>query len=357
MRVILDAVFNHVGRLFPAFLDVQQQGQTSPYRDWFSGLDFSKSSPLGDPFTYDTWAGHYSLVKLNLKNQEVCIHLLDAVRSWFERWHIDGLRLDAVDQVDLDFLRQLRQTTDAIHADAWLMGESVHGDYKTWANPEMIHSITNYECYKGLYSSHNDQNLFEIAYGFNRQSGANGLYENLSLYNFLDNHDVNRIASMVKRQEYLNTLYLLLYTMPGVPSIYYGSEWGIRGEKTNFSDRDLRPKLDLQQLQANPPVPELFPLLQQLAWIRKSLSALTSGGYQECLVQSKQFAFLRTNPENPVLVAINIDDDPVQVTLPVPIAGQSWVDALHPQDEFTTDSSQLTINIPEHSGRILRLAN
>jgi cyclomaltodextrinase len=357
IRVILDAVFNHVGRQFPAFQDLQQQGQNSPYRDWFSGLDFSKSSPLGDPFTYDTWAGHYSLVKLNLKNPAVCTHLLDAVCSWFERWHIDGLRLDAVDQVDPNFLRQLRQTTDTIHPDAWLMGESVHSDYKTWANPEMIHSITNYECYKGLYSSHNDQNLFEIAYAFNRQSGENGLYENLVLYNFLDNHDVNRIASMVERQEFLNTLYILLYTMPGVPSIYYGSEWGLRGEKTNFSDRDLRPKLDLQQQQANPPIPHLFPLLQQLAGIRKTLPALTSGGYQEYLVQSKHFAFMRTNPENPVLVSINIADQPVQITLSIPMSGKSWVDALHPQDVFTSDSTALSLNIPAYSGRILHLAN
>ncbi len=355
IRVILDAVLNHVGRQFPAFLDVQQMGKNSIYRDWFSGLDFSQTTPLGDPFSYDTWAGHYNLVKLNLGNPEVCNHLLHAVRSWFDRWHIDGLRLDAVDQVDLNFLRQLRQTVVTQNPDAWLMGESVHGDYKTWANAEMIHSITNYECYKGLYSSHNDQNLFEIAYAFNRQFGENGLYKNLNLYNFADNHDVNRVASMVNQQEFLITLYILLYTMPGIPSLYYGSEWGIKGKKSASSDQDLRPKLDLQEQKTNPALPHLIPLLKLLASIRKMLPAITTGGYRELLVQNTHFAFLRTDQDHPVLIVINIANEPVQISVDVPIAGKSWKDALHPQEVFTSDSFTLCMELPAHSGRILHI--
>jgi cyclomaltodextrinase / maltogenic alpha-amylase / neopullulanase len=357
IKVILDAVFNHVGRRFPAFMDVQQNGRQSAYCNWFAGLDFSKSSPEGDAFTYATWAGHFSLVKLNLQNPAVIDHLLQAVRTWFDIFHIDGLRLDAIDQVDLNFLRELRKTTQASYPEAWLMGESVGGDYRTWANPEMVHSITNYECYKGLYSSHNDQNLFEIAYAFNRQSGTQGIYKDLLLYNFVDNHDVNRLASMVKKQEYLTTIYLLLYTMPGIPSIYYGSEWGIPGEKTSYEDKALRPVLDLGQNLANPAQPQLTPWLQQLAFIRHTQQALKTGSYQEVYLQSRQFAFLRSLWNEDILAAINIAGETVQINLPLPIKKPHWVDLLHPDEHFHAEGRYLNLSIPANSGRILKAEN
>ena len=96
-----------------------------------------------------------------------------------------------------------------------------------WANDEMLHTTTNYECYKGLYSSHNDRNYFEIAHSFRRQFEKGGIYEKLCLYNFVDNHDVNRLASVIKNPEHIYNIYTLLYTMPGIPSVYYGSEYGI----------------------------------------------------------------------------------------------------------------------------------
>ena len=79
----------------------------------------------------------------------------------------------------------------------WLMGEMIHGDYNSIVSPEMLHSATNYECFKGIYSSHNDKNYFEIAYSLKRQFGDGGIYKNLDLYNFVDNHDVNRIATII----------------------------------------------------------------------------------------------------------------------------------------------------------------
>jgi glycosidase len=354
IRVILDAVFNHVGRQFPAFLDLQQVGQRSMYRDWFYGIDFSQSSPLGDPFTYYAWEGHYNLVKLNLQNPAVCDYLVDVVRTWFNTWKIDGLRLDAIDQLDLNFLRQLRQTTFAINPQAWLMGESVHGDYKTWANPDMVHSITNYECYKGLYSSHNEQNLFEIAYGLKRQFGPEGLYKDLLLYNFVDNHDVNRLASMLRRPEYLTTVYLLLYTMPGIPSIYYGSEWGISGEEANHSDQNLRPVLHLEQMESNPPHPELVPWLRHLAEIRLAQPALKMGRYQEVYVQKGQFAFLRCLDNENILIVINIADEPVQIKLQNLPENRQWVDLLHVHEPYRGEGAGLTLELPAFSGSILK---
>jgi cyclomaltodextrinase / maltogenic alpha-amylase / neopullulanase len=354
IHVIFDAVFNHVGRDFPQFIDLQKNGQNSPYKDWFTGIDFSKQSPLGDPFDYLTWEGHYSLVKLNLDHPDVSQFMLNNVRFWFETWQIDGLRLDAIDQVSLNFLKQLHTLVEEINPQAWLMGESVHSDYRIWANPEMVHSITNYECYKGLYSSHNDQNLFEIAYAFNRQSGEQGIYKDLFLYNFADNHDCNRIASMVQKQEYLRTIYTLLYTMPGVPSVYYGSEFGIKGTKTETCDRDLRPALELSTMQAHTPRPELPDTLRQLFSIRQAHNALKLGNYQEQYIQNKQFAFSRQYENETILVAINIDEQPCQITVNTPVVAPCWVDLLNPAQKFQGDNSSVSMDIPAFSGRILQ---
>jgi glycosidase len=95
MRIIFDAVFNHVGRAFWAFRDLLQRGQDSVYKGWFRGVDFSRRSPSNDPFAYEGWNGHYNLVKLDVGNPEVKVHLFAAVSRWVEGYGIDGLRLDA----------------------------------------------------------------------------------------------------------------------------------------------------------------------------------------------------------------------------------------------------------------------
>ena len=118
------------------------------------------------------------------------------------------------------------------------MGETLHGDYNRWMNPEMLDSVTNYECYKGLFSSFNDLNMFEIAHSLNRQFGKEQwcLYTGKLLYSFVDNHDVSRIATMLNNKRQLPVIYPLLFTMPGIPGVYYGSEYGIEGDKHNGDD-------------------------------------------------------------------------------------------------------------------------
>ena len=308
IRVIVDGVFNHVGRKFFAFLDVQKNLEQSDYKDWFCNLNFSWQSPLGDSFSYENWHGAAELVKLNLRNPAVCEHLLGAVGMWMDELGIDGLRLDAADCVDREFFKRLHSFTKGKREDFWLMGEIIHGDYRVWANDEMLDSVTNYECWKGIYSSHNDKNYFEIAYSLKRQFGQGGLYENLCLYNFLDNHDVNRIGSLLKQRENLKNAYTLLYMMPGIPSIYYGSEWGIEGEKGQGMDADLplRPKLDLEEMCAQET--DLPAHIRELAKIRKESDAVKYGAYDEVLVRNKQFVFARRSGEQYKVIALNLTD-------------------------------------------------
>jgi glycosidase len=353
IRLVLDGVFNHVGRDFWAFKDVLKNGEGSAYKDWFFNLRFGERSPHGDTFSYEGWQGHTSLVKLNLAHPHVREHLFDAVAMWMDRFAIDGLRLDAADCIDKDFLQALHAFTKSRQPDFWLMGEVVHGDYRDWANPETLDSVTNYECYKGLYSSLVDVNYFEIAYALNRQFGHEGIYQNLWLYNFVDNHDVDRVASKFEGSSLLYPLYLLLFTMPGIPSAYYGSEWGESAVKDEWTDAALRPALDLEKCKREAPVEGLAGFIRQLANLRKALMPLRHGAYQELHVNHQQFAFTRKSGDERVIIILNSAKEPAELSLDLPGMGGIWIDQLGQGESFNVEEDRLRLSIPGNWGRIL----
>ncbi|MCF7944216.1 MAG: alpha-amylase [Spirochaetia bacterium] len=329
IRVILDGVFNHVGRDFFAFTDLLHQQQNSMFREWFKDIDFSRKSPLGDPFSYQGWQGHMELVKLNGAYSYVQEHLFSAIRMWKETFEIDGLRLDAADELHDEFILNLSHFAKELKEDFWLMGELIHGDYTKLLGPDKLDSLTNYECWKGLYSSHNDGNYFEIAHSLKRLfNPSDGLCRDVQLYNFADNHDVNRVASLLHDQRHLYPLHLLLFTMPGIPSIYYGSEWGIQGRRSSTSDAPLRPELELPELEKVPEngeVRDLYPhrdlaeAVSIFSQLREQLPALQIGKYKQVYVASQQFAFLRFLEQggNAVLIAVNAEEKPAEITLDV----------------------------------------
>ena len=351
IRLVLDAVFNHVGRDFWAFRDVLENGENSLYKDWFQ-LEFSGSSPLGDPFTYEGWSGNYDLVKLNLEHPDVKTHLFDAVAAWVRDYDISGLRLDAADVMDFDFLRELASYCKNLKPDFWLMGEVVHGDYSQWVNPEMLDSATNFELYKGLWSSHVDNNYFELAHSLKRQFGEGGIYEGLNLYTFADNHDVNRVASSLNEPAHLYPLHVLLFTVPGIPSIYAGSEWGIEGERTDTSDEALRPRLELEEVKRNAPHPDLADLIAKLSRLRLASPALQRGSYKELVVANEQLAFMRESAEEKIVVMTNASVE--EVTLEVKLPASSAHDLLN-DEHFEINEGQ-SIPISPRWGRVLRLS-
>ena len=304
IRVMLDGVFNHVGRGFWAFRDVQQKKRESPYKDWFR-LSFDGNSHYNDGFWYEGWEGHYELVKLNLQNPEVVRHQFDAIRFWVEQFGIDGLRLDVAYCLSEDYLRQLRSFTNSLKPDFVLMGETLYGDYNRWMNDGMCHSVTNYECYKGLWSSFNSMNLFEIGHSLQRQFGPEQwtLYKGKHLLSFLDNHDVTRIASMLNDPHHLIPAYGLLFGMPGVPALYYGSEWGIQGRKDQGDDA-LRPALEAPEWN------DLTDAIAAMAKARKESPALCSGSFRNIVLTNRQIIFERCWENERVLVAVNADSVP-----------------------------------------------
>lgn len=309
ISLILDGVFNHVGRGFFAFQDVLKNRENSPYCSWISSLRFDMNNSYGDNLHYDSWAGHEELVKLNLSNPDVKEMLLSAVDMWIDEFHISGLRLDAADCIDREFFKELRQRTLAKDPSFWLMGEITSGNYTVWANPDMLHSVTNYECYKGLHSSITSKNMFEIAHSIDRQFGQWGLYKNLVLYNFVDNHDVSRIASVLKdHRQNIKNLYTIIYAMPGVPSIYYGSEWGIEGAKENKSDAAMRPPIDVDA--PNIIDRELMEHIKELSRIRLGSEALKYGDYRNVQIGNDYLVFARSSQNDRRLVFINIANEP-----------------------------------------------
>ena len=304
LKVMLDGVFNHVGRGFWAFRDVQEKKWDSPYKDWFH-LSFDGNTNYNDGFWYESWEGCNELVKLNLHNTAVREHLFDAIAGWVRDYDIDGLRLDVAYCLDQDFLAALRNFTNQLKPDFVLVGETLHGDYNRWMNDNACHSVTNYECYKGLYSSFNTGNMHEIAYSLNRQFGAEPwcLYTGKQLLSFVDNHDVTRIASILQDKQQLKPIYGLLFGMPGTPAVYYGSEWGLTGEKKD-GDPALRPAIE------TPEHNDLTDWITALAGARAASPALCTGSYRNILVQPKQLIFERRQGQDRVLVAINADSSP-----------------------------------------------
>lgn len=303
IRVVLDGVFNHVGRGFYQFQDVVKNRENSPYLNWFH-INLGGNSNYNDGLWYEGWEGNFDLVKLNLKNEEVIAHILESMNLWIEEFDIDGLRLDVAYCLDHDFVRRLRSFTDSKKEDFFLLGEMLHGDYKQMVNSSMLHSATNYECYKGLYSSFNSMNMFEINHSLLRQFGPENwtLYKGEHLLSFVDNHDVTRVASILTNESHLPLIYAMCFGMPGIPCIYYGSEWGAKADKSE-GDPALRACFE------EPVFGELAEFIAKLSEAKKNSEALNYGEFRSVVLTNKQCIFERKSEKERVLVAINADSE------------------------------------------------
>lgn len=301
IKVVLDGVFNHVGREFWAFKDVREKKFSSQYKDWFHVRE--GNSGYNDGFYYEGWEGHYELVKLNLWNGDVKNYIKECITGWVKEFGIDGLRLDVAYCLEPQFLKELRGHCKWLREDFWLLGETLHGDYNRWMNPEMLDSVTNYECYKGIYSSFNSMNMFEIAHSLNRQFGKEQwcLYRGKLLYCFADNHDVSRLATILTNKAHLPLVYTLLFTMPGIPSVYYMSEFSEEGDKHHGDDALRRPYEKRDET-------ELTKHISALAKIHTENAALCVGDYTQLQLTNRQYAFARHTDGNTVVTMINADD-------------------------------------------------
>lgn len=346
IKVIFDGVFNHTGRDFFAFKDIQANRENSQYKDWYCNVNFWGNNEYNDGFSYDNWGGYNLLVKLNQKNPAVVDYICDVIRFWVSEFDVDGIRLDAADVLDFDFMKALRRTANEVKPDFWLMGEVIHGDYSRWVNGETLHSVTNYTLHKALYSGHNDHNYFEIAHTVRRLQNMG----TLKLYNFVDNHDVERIYTKLTNKAHFAPVHVLLYTLPGVPSIYYGSEFGIEGRKEYGSDDSLRPALNIEDYKDSVKTNPCTALIAALGKVRQAVPALSYGSYAELMLTNRQFAYARDLDGTRVIVSVNNDDAPAGMHL---AAGNcaAYIGALS-GEKVSVQDGHINITQPANSGEI-----
>ena len=353
-KVIVDGVFNHVGRDFFAFQELKEHRENARYRDWFCDVNFWSNNEYNDGFSYGNWGGFNLLVKLNQRNPEVQNYHFDTIRFWVDKFDIDGIRLDCANVLDFHFMEEMRRETKTMKEDFWLMGEVIHGDYGRWVNDHMLHSVTNYELHKSIYSGFNDHNFFEIAHNVRRLEAIGR-----QLYTFLDNHDEDRIASKLKVKEHLYPVYTCLMTLPGIPSIYYGGEWGTEGKRTSTCDDDLRPCIPAEKIpELNC---ELTDFISRLGKIHEENEELHTGKYQELLLTNRQYAYARWGNNSLIITALNNDDNEATLNIPVPIQAQTAVDLLNSDNEtcennvLPVQNGRLEIKLKGNWGAVLKI--
>ena len=170
-----------------------------------------------------------------------------------------------------------------------------------------LDSITDYPGFKGLWSSFNSLNMFEMAHTIKRNYKE--MYQGQILWSFVDNHDVARIASQLTDLEKLPLIYGMLFSLPGIPCIYYGSEWGQTGKKEQGSDASLRPEYEK-------PLPnDLTEYIKKLISIRNQSSALQKGEFKELVLTNKQFVFERVFENQKIIIALNLDENEYTISL------------------------------------------
>lgn len=346
IKVVVDAVFHHVGREFFAFQDVLKHRQHSKYVNWFCNVDFKKDNVFHDGFCYDTWKGAVSLVKLNLANVDVRNYLMECIQMWINEYKIDGLRLDAAECMLPSFFEYLNLHLKPRYPHFYMVGEVVFGDYQQWIYPYRLDSVTNYELYHALHHCHNISDYHQLAHTLKRQFGKDGLYRSLILYNFVDNHDVHRIASLLKQKAKLNNIYTLLFTLPGIPSIYYGSEYGIKGRKKRYNDDQLRPILDISKKRNN----KLRKHIVLLTNLRKQFAELQNGRYQLVLCEKEQLVFKRKGKFTSYIL---LNQSAEEVTIKLDLANDVYVDVLN-QKLYNVKSPIGCFTLAPYSAIILR---
>jgi len=351
IKVILDGVFNHTGRDFFAFKDIRENRESSRYKDWYCNVNFYGNNEYNDGFSYDNWGGYNLLAKLNQHNNEVREYICDVIRFWVKEFDIDGIRLDAADVLDFSYMQTLRKVANEVKPDFWLMGEVIHGDYIRWVNGDTLHSVTNYHLHKALYSGHNDHNYFEIAHTVKRlyEMGGNRP-DGLKLYNFVDNHDVERIYTKLNNKSHFVPVHILLYTLPGIPSIYYGSEFGIEGQKQRGSDDSLRPEISYEQYTEEADKNDFTKIISRLGKIRNDSKALSYGDYKELVLTTGQYAFSRNYNGQSVIITVNNNDNDFVMNLSAQNV-KEYVGGLFGEVAAVNDG-HISVNVKANSGEI-----
>lgn len=312
VSLLLDGVFHHVGRGFPAFQDVLAHGRSSAYLPWFR-VDFHADGP--DGFGYADFEGHRNLVALNHAEPAVQVYVSDVMRYWLDRGAA-GWRLDAAYAVPAAFWRTVTGRVRHDHPAAWFVGEVIHGDYIGIVRDGGLDSVTQYELWKAIWSSLNDGNFFELAWALDRHNGFAEVFTPLT---FVGNHDVTRIASRVDDPRHLPHALAILFTVAGTPSIYAGDEQAFRGVKYDRAggDEEIRPAFPDTPDSLAPYGWPVYRLHQDLIGLRRRHPWLVRARTRVLHLENETLAYESADPAGGagVAVLLNISDAPVTFPL------------------------------------------
>jgi cyclomaltodextrinase / maltogenic alpha-amylase / neopullulanase len=311
VRVLLDGVFNHVGRGFGPFQDVLANGRASAYANWFR-IDWDAGGP--DGFAYADFEGHRHLVALNHDEPAVADHVAEVLTHWLDRG-VSGWRLDVAYAVPPTFWSEVTGRVRARHPDAWFVGEVIHGDYAAWVRDGGLDSTTQYELWKAIWSSLNDRNFFELAWTFERHEK---LLAEFVPQTFVGNHDVTRIASKLADERHLGHALAILLTVGGVPSVYYGDEQAFRGVKEDREggDDEIRPAFPASPDELSPSGQEHYRLHQDLIGLRRRHPWLVRAVPETVELANEQLAYALTDGDDRLLVLLNVADEPFEFDVP-----------------------------------------
>lgn len=315
LRVLLDGVFNHVGRAFPAFQQVIAEGPGAPKASWFR-LSWPPGCTPGTEPDYATFEGHRRLVALNHDEPAVAGYVTHVMNHWLSRG-ADGWRLDAAYAVPPRFWATVLPRVRSAYPRAYIFGEVIHDDYTRFVRESTVDAVTQYELWKAIWSSINDRNFFELAWALERH---NRLLDSFVPLTFGGNHDVTRLASRLVDERHLPHALAILLTCGGTPSIYAGDEQAFRGVKESRAGGDdaIRP--------AFPPTPAglapygwpTYRLHQKLIGLRRRNPWLHEARSIPVHLANGHITYEARHGDNSLLVALNIDDQPM--SLPAPYA-------------------------------------
>ena len=361
IKVIVDGVFNHVSREFDSFKDIQKYKEKSWRKHWHF-IDFSKNNPHGDGFDYRNWEGHYSLVKLNLKEPDVKKYIFSVAEYWLKEIGIDGWRLDVAYLIDSEFWREFRQACKSSKPDCLLIGEMIHGPYTKWIGPDLLDAGTGYQVYKSIWSAINTNNMYELKAVLERSFHQEwGLFKNVLLMNFLGNHDSTRIRSILKDDKLLFPAFLFLFTTNGIPKIYYGDEIGMHGLKTEISDDDVRKPMPISKQDWPHMGIKIFQNVQKFIQLRKNNHALNNGILIPIHADDTTLTFIRRSSRQTLLIVMNFSLETVEKKIPLwnlNLEGRKFTEILKQggNEEYFVRNDQLHISeLFSCWGRILQL--
>lgn len=303
IRVMVDAVLNHCGRKFAPWRDVQEKGRQSVYADWFMINDWTslkKEADTRDGRFY-SFAFIDKMPKLNTNNEEVIAYFCKICENWIREFDIDGIRFDVGNEVSHRFLKQIRDHVRAIKPDLYLLGEIWH-DASQWLNGEEYDSVMNYPLMSGIHDFFLDPSATkeDFEYMINRCYTMYMQQNNNVLFNLLDSHDTERLMNRLQNLDRFYQQLAVLFTMPGSPCIYYGTEIAMEGGY----DPDCRrcmPWSELSQEENQEKIREI----QTLITLRKEESAF----------RSLYFHFPNTYREARLVEYVKLDDEGNQVEI------------------------------------------